>query len=109
MENPIILFSKKLLAPMSTRVPLEVQEVFDKLAESQGCDRAKLLREAIDLKIAVETGQSSSEYIEKSKNTSSTSVFKNVCRNLKSFWQALKKPDVAGRASSTAIHNHSGK
>lgn len=39
MENPIILFSRKLLAPMSIRVPLEVQEVFGKLAESQGCDR----------------------------------------------------------------------
>ena len=109
MENPMILFSRKLLAPMSTRVPLEVQEIIDELAISQGSDRAKWLRDAIDKKIELETGQSSSEHIEKSKNTTSTSVFMNVCRNLKSFWQALKKPDVAGRASSTAIHNHSGK
>ncbi|MGY5392049.1 hypothetical protein [Acinetobacter sp. NigerLNRRAM0016] len=108
METKIMfVFSKKLLAPMSTRVPLEVQEIIDELAISQGSDRAKWLRDAIDKKIELETGQSSSEHIEKSKNTTSTSVFKNVCRNLKSFWQALKKPDVAGRASS--IHQHSGK
>ena len=105
--NFTFVFSKKLLAPMSTRVPLEVQEIIDTLAENQGSDRAKWLRDAIDLKIEVETGQSSSEHVKKSKNTTSTSVFKNVCRNLKSFWQALKKPDVAGRASS--IHQHSGK
>ena len=105
--NFTFVFSKKLLAPMSTRVPLEVQELIDNLAESQGSDRAKWLRDAIDLKIEVETGQSSSEHVEKSKNTTSTSVFKNVCRNLKSFWQALKKPDIAGQASS--IHQHSGK
>lgn len=92
---------------MSTRVPLEVQEMIDTLAESQGSDRAKWLRDAIDLKIEVETGQSSSEQVKKSKNTTSTSVFKNVCRNLKSFWQALKKPDGQDRASS--IHHHSGK
>lgn len=108
METKIMfVFSKKLLAPMSTRVPLEVQEIIDILAENQGSDRAKWLRDAIDLKIEMETGQSSSEQVKKSKNTTSTSVFKNVCRNLKSFWQALKKPDVAGRASS--IHQHSGK
>ena len=108
METKIMfVFSKKLLAPMSTRVPLEVQEIIDTLAESQGSDRAKWLRDAIDLKIEVETGQSSSEHVKKSKNTTSTSVFKNVCRNLKSFWQALKKPDGQDRASS--IHHHSGK
>lgn len=108
METKIMfVFSKKLLAPMSTRVPLEVQEIIDTLAESQGSDRAKWLRDAIDKKIELETGQSSSVHIEKSKNTTSTSVFMNVCRNLKSFWHALKKPDVAGRASS--IHQHSGK
>lgn len=105
--NFTFVFSKKLLAPMSTRVPLEVQEIIDTLAENQGSDRAKWLRDAIDLKIEVETGQSSSEHVEKSKNTTSTSVFKNVCRNLKSFWQALKKPDGQDRASS--IHQHSGK
>ena len=105
--NFTFVFSKKLLAPMSTRVPLEVQEIIDTLAENQGSDRAKWLRDAIDLKIEVETGQSSSEHVEKSKNTTSTSVFKNVCRNLKSFWQALKKPDGQDRASN--IHHLSGK
>lgn len=105
----LIVFSRKLLAPLSTRVPLEVQEIIDTLAESQGSDRAKWLRDAIDLKIEVETGQSSSVHIKKSKNTTSTSVFKNVCRNLKSFWQALKKPDGSDRASSTTIHQLSGK
>ena len=108
METKIMfVFSKKLLAPMSTRVPLEVQEIIDELATSQGSDRAKWLRDAIDKKIELETGQSSSEHIEKSKNTTSTSVFMNVCRNLKSFWQALKKPDGQDRASS--IHHLSGK
>ena len=92
---------------MSTRVPLEVQEIIDDLAMSQGSDRAKWLRDAIDKKIELETGQSSSVHVQKSKNTTSTSVFMNVCRNLKSFWHALKKPDVAGRASS--IHQHTGK
>jgi predicted DNA-binding protein len=57
----IFSFSKKLLAPMSTRVPLEIQELVDDLAEGQGSDRAKWLREAIDLKIELETGQSSIE------------------------------------------------
>ena len=52
METKIMfVFSKKLLAPMSTRVPLEVQEIIDTLAESQGSDRAKWLRDAIDKKI----------------------------------------------------------
>lgn len=83
---------------MSTRVPLEVQEVFDKLAESQGCDRAKLLREAIDLKIAVETGQSSSEHVKKAKNTSYSSVFKNVFKKLVLILN-IKKPDLLHQAS----------
>lgn len=75
---------------MSTRVPLEVQELIDNLAESQGSDRAKWLREAIDLKIEVETGQSSSERVKKSKNTKYSSVFKNVFKNLKLF-SSIKK------------------
>ena len=88
---------------MSTRVPLEVQEIIDELAMSQGSDRAKWLRDAIDKKIELETGQSSSEHIEKSKNTTSTSVFKKVF----SLFKALKKPDGLDRALS--IHQHSGK
>lgn len=64
METKIMfVFSKKLLAPMSTRVPLEVQEIIDTLAISQGSDRAKWLRDAIDKKIELETGQSSSEHV----------------------------------------------
>ena len=91
METKIMfVFSKKLLAPMSTRVPLEVQELIDNLAESQGSDRAKWLREAIDLKIEVETGQSSSARVKKSKNTKYSSVFKNVFKNLKLF-SSIKK------------------
>ncbi|MBJ8476606.1 hypothetical protein [Acinetobacter bereziniae] len=91
MSNITISFSKKLLAPMSTRVPIEVQEVIDHLAESQGIDRAKFLREAIDLKIEVETGQSSAEHVKKSKNTTYTSVFKNVFKDLSTFIKTLKK------------------
>lgn len=98
MPNIIISFSKKLLAPMSTRVPLEVQEIIDTLAESQGSDRAKWLREAIDLKIEVETGQSSTEQVKKSKNTTYSSVFRNVYKNLNTFFQTLKKPDGSDQA-----------
>ncbi len=108
METKImLLFSKKLLAPMSTRVPLEVQEIIDTLAESQGSDRAKWLRDAIDKKIELETGQSSSAHIEKSKNTKYSSVFTNVFKKFNTFLKALKKPDGLDRASS--IHHLSGK
>ncbi|AUX87026.1 hypothetical protein C3F34_13955 [Acinetobacter sp. ACNIH2] len=108
METKImLLFSKKLLAPMSTRVPLEVQEIIDTLAESQGSDRAKWLRDAIDKKIELETGQSSSEHLEKSKNTKYPSVFTNVFKKFNTFLKALKKPDGLDRASS--IHHLSGK
>jgi len=99
----MIVFSRKLLAPLSTRVPLEVQELIDSLAENQGSDRAKWLRDAIDKKIEIETGQSSSEHVEKSKNTKYSSVFRNVFN----FFKALKKPDGSDRASS--IHHLSGK
>ena len=75
---------------MSTRVPLEVQEIIDTLAESQGSDRAKWLRDAIDKKIELETGQSSSEHLEKSKNTKYSSVFKKVFKNFK-FFSSIKK------------------
>lgn len=103
MQNinfPIFSFSRKLLAPMSTRVPLEVQEIVDDLADG---NRAKWLREAIEEKIEMETGQSLSVHVKKSKNTASTSVFQKVF----SFFHALKKPDVAGRASG--IHQLTGK
>ncbi len=35
-KNQCLSFSKKLLAPMSTRVPLEVQEMIDDLADEPG-------------------------------------------------------------------------
>ncbi len=93
----IFSFSKKLLAPMSTRVPLEIQELVDDLAEGQGSDRAKWLREAIDLKIELETGQSSIEALKKSKNTTYSSVFTNVYKAVSTFFHTLKKPEVAIR------------
>ncbi len=75
---------------MSTRVPLEVQEIIDTLAESQGSDRAKWLRDAIDKKIELETVQSSSEHGEKAKDTEYSSVFKNVFKNIKLFLSIKK-------------------
>ncbi len=72
---------------MCTRVPLEIQELVDELADSQGIDRAKWIREAIDLKVEMETGQSSVEHVKKSKNTAYSSVFKNVYKNLSDFFQ----------------------
>ena len=75
---------------MSTRVPLEVQEIIDTLAISQGSDRAKWLRDAIDKKIELETGQSSSVHVQKSKNTTSTSVFKSVFKSLNIFSSTKK-------------------
>ena len=75
---------------MSTRVPLEVQEIIDTLAISQGSDRAKWLRDAIDKKIELEAGQTSSEHIQKSKNTTSTSVFKSVFKSLNIFSSTKK-------------------
>lgn len=95
MPSIIFSFSKKLLAPMSTRVPLEVQELVDDLAEG---NRAKWLREAIDLKIELETGQSSTQLIKKSKNTKYSSVFTNVYKTVNTFFQSLKKPEVTIRA-----------
>lgn len=43
---------------MSTRVPIEVQELVDELADGA---RAKWIREAIELKLEVDLGQSSIE------------------------------------------------
>ncbi|PHM80951.1 hypothetical protein, partial [Acinetobacter baumannii] len=64
--------SKKLLAPMSTRVPIEVQELVDELA---GGARAKWIREAIELKLEVDLGQSSIDELKKSKNTTNSSEY----------------------------------
>ena len=97
MQNIIFPFSRKLLAPMSTRVPLEVQELVDELAGTQSGARAKWLREAIDLKIEMDTGQFSIEALKKSKNTTYSSVFTNVYKAVSTFFHTLKKPEVAIR------------
>lgn len=87
--------SKKLLAPMSTRVPIEVQELVDELA---GGARAKWIREAIELKLEVDLGQSSIDELKKSKNTVNASEYLNVFKSIFSLFQTNKKPDVRDRA-----------
>ncbi|HCA5068488.1 hypothetical protein RAN67_02250 [Acinetobacter baumannii] len=87
--------SKKLLAPMSTRVPIEVQELVDELA---GGARAKWIREAIELKLEVDLGQSSIDELKKSKNTTNSSEYLNVFKSIFSLFQTNKKPDVRDRA-----------
>ncbi|MFW2055777.1 hypothetical protein GPS47_14105 [Acinetobacter haemolyticus] len=87
----------KLLEPLTTRVPLEVRQLVDDLAEG---NRAKWIREAIELKIEVDLGQSSIEELRKSKNTQYSSEYRNVFKNLFSVFQISKKPEVAIRALS---------
>lgn len=94
------LLAGKLLENMSTRVPVEVKKIIDDIAESNGSDRAKWIREAIDLKLKVDLGISSTEELLDKRNTLKTKEYLNVFKNFKAFLQALKKPDVAGRASS---------
>lgn len=84
--------------PVSTRVPVEMRQLVDDLAGSKGSDRAKWVREAIQEKIQSELGQSSLEELKTSMNTTSTSEYRNVFKNLFSFLKAIKKPDIAGRA-----------
>ncbi|WP_151799032.1 hypothetical protein [Acinetobacter calcoaceticus] len=86
---------RKLLAPMSTRVPIEVQELVDELACGA---RAKWIREAIELKLEVDLGQSSVEELKKSKNTTHSIEYMNFFKSIFSVFQTSKKPDVAGRA-----------
>ncbi len=88
----------KLLENMSTRVPVEVKQLIDDLANSNGSDRAKWMREAIDLKLKVDLGISSTEELVETRNTTKSSEYINVFKNLRAFLHALKKPDVAGRA-----------
>ncbi len=85
----------KLLEPLTTRVPIEVRQLVDDLAEG---NRAKWIREAIELKIEVDLGQSSIEELKKSKNTTYSSEYRNVFKNLFSVFQISKKPEVAIRA-----------
>ncbi|GAA5560718.1 hypothetical protein Asch02_02229 [Acinetobacter schindleri] len=89
--------SKKLLAPMSTRVPIEVQELVDELADGA---RAKWIREAIELKLEVDLGHSSIEELKKSKNTTNSNEYMNFFKGIFSLFQISKKPDVRDRALS---------
>lgn len=89
--------SEKLLEPITTRVPFEVKQLVDDLAEG---NRAKWMREAIDLKLQIDLGQSSIEELRKSKNTQYSSEYRNVFKNLFSVFQISKKPEVAIRAFS---------
>lgn len=82
---------------MTTRVPVEVRQLVDDLAEG---NRAKWIREAIELKIEVDLGQSSIKELRKSKNTTYSSEYRNVFKNLFSVFQISKKPEVAIRAFS---------
>lgn len=98
--NPSISFNNKLLESVSTRVPPEVKDLVDELARSSGSDRAKWMREAIDLKLQIDLGQSSIELLKKSKNTGYSSEYVNVFKSIFSVFQISKKPDVRDRALS---------
>ncbi|WP_119054995.1 MULTISPECIES: hypothetical protein [Acinetobacter] len=95
--NAQIKPGEKLLEPMTTRVPVEVKQLVDDLAEG---NRAKWLREAIDLKLQIDLGQSSIEQFKKSKNTTYSSEYKNVFKSIFSVFQISKKPEIAVRALS---------
>ncbi len=90
----------KLLINISTRVDTCTQELVDSVAEQNGLDRAKWMREAIDLKLQIDLGQSSVEELKKSKNTTYSSEYRNVFKNLLSVFQISKKPEIAARAFS---------
>lgn len=96
--NAQIKPSEKLLEPMTTRVPVEVKQLVDDLAEG---NRAKWLREAIDLKLQIDLGQSSIEMCKKAKNTKYSSEYRNFIKSIFSVFQISKKPEVAIRALSS--------
>ncbi|MCH7331475.1 ribbon-helix-helix domain-containing protein [Acinetobacter modestus] len=98
--NLAIPFNNKLLESVSTRVPSEIKDLVDELAKTEGSDRAKWIREAIDLKLQVDLGQSSTELLKKSKNTAYSSEYVNVFKSIFSVFQISKKPDVRDRALS---------
>lgn len=93
-------FSTKLFSSVSTRVPVEIKDLVDDLAEANKSDRAKWIREAIELKLSIDLGKSSTELFKNSKNTSYSSEYINVFKNLFSFLPISKKPDVRNRAFS---------
>ncbi|MCI3877732.1 MULTISPECIES: hypothetical protein [Acinetobacter] len=88
----------KLLEPLTTRVPTEIKQLVDDLADG---NRAKWMREAIDLKLQIDLGQSSIELLKKSKNTKYSSEYINVFKTIISVFQISKKPEVAIRALSS--------
>lgn len=90
--------SEKLLEPMTTRVPVEVKQLVDDLADG---NRAKWLREAIDLKLQIDLGQSSIEMFKKAKNTKYSGEYMNFIKSIFSIFQISKKPEVAIRALSS--------
>lgn len=92
--------SEKLMSSVSTRVPFDIKQLVDDLAKTEGSDRAKWIREAIDLKLQVDLGQSSIELLKKSKNTGYSSEYVNVFKSIFSVFQISKKPDVRDRAFS---------
>nr|WP_314523036.1 hypothetical protein [uncultured Acinetobacter sp.] len=94
----VIKSGEKLLEPMTTRVPAEVKQLVDDLADG---NRAKWLREAIDLKLQSDLGQSSVEMFKKAKNTKYSSEYMNVFKTIFSVFQISKKPEVAIRALSS--------
>lgn len=83
---------------MSTRVPVEVQELVDELVGSHERGRAKWIREAINLKLEVDLGQSSIDELKKSKNTMNSSEYLSVFKSIFSLFHTSKKPDVRDRA-----------
>ncbi|MCJ0828805.1 hypothetical protein MN869_10120 [Acinetobacter sp. NIPH1876] len=86
---------EKLLEPMTTRVPIEVKQLIDDLADG---NRAGWIREAIVLKLQIDLGQSSVEALKKAKNTTYSSEYMNVFKSIFSVFQTSKKPEVAIRA-----------
>ena len=96
--NLPLLLNSKLLESVSTRVPLEIKELVDELAKSNGSNRGRWIREAIEKKLEEELGQSSTQFLNDSKNTTYSSEYKNVFKNLFSVFQISKKPEVAIRA-----------
>ncbi|ENW92783.1 hypothetical protein [Acinetobacter dispersus] len=100
MENLNIQIkpSEKLLEPMTTRVPVEVKQLVDELAAG---NRAKWLREAIDLKLQIDLGQLSVEVCKKAKNTKYSSEYRNFLKSIISVFQISKKPEIAVRALSS--------
>ncbi|WP_333661001.1 ribbon-helix-helix protein, CopG family [Acinetobacter sp.] len=102
MQNinlPIVL-NGKLLESVSTRVPIEIKDLVDDLAKSSGSTRGKWIREAIEMRLEIETGQSSAQLLKSSMNTAYSSEYMNVFKSIFSVFQISKKPDIAGRAFS---------